>query len=119
MKVVARPIQLDKPAIAVFVEHDLVPQILRRARRHSRPDEVIGATRGWAESTLTIDAADGRDRLTVQVAVESQASKAAFVSVLGGKSNPSTGITLYLNGALTPRQLASDERTQPLSACRH
>lgn len=119
MRVVARPIHLDKREIARFVEHDLVPQIVRRAQRHSRPDEPIGATRGWASSVLTIDSADGRDSSRVPVGVDSEASRADFVAVLGGKSNPNTGITLYLNGALTPRDLASEERNQPLSACRH
>lgn len=53
------------------------------------------------------------------IEVESECSRAPGVAVLAGKSNPNTGVTLYLNGALTPAELHSEERTQPLHACKH
>jgi hypothetical protein len=96
-----------------------MPQIVRRAERHPRQDEPIGDTRGWAKAEITVEAADGRDTITVKIEVESERSRAPRVSVLGGKSNPNTGVTLYLNGALTPADLSSEERTQPLHACKH
>jgi len=116
---VARPIDLDKREIARVVSHDLMPQIVRRAERHPRQDEPIGETRGWASAQITVAAADGRDTITVAIEVESERSRVRGVAVLGGKSNPTTGVTLYLNGGLTPADLHSEERTQPLHACKH
>lgn len=116
---VARPVSLDKREVARVVTHDLMPQIARRAERHPRQDEPIGDTRGWAASQITVDAADGRDTVTVKIEVESERARTPGVAVLGGKSNPNTGVTLYLNGALTPADLHSLERTQPIHACKH
>lgn len=86
MRRVARPVHLNKREIAHVVTHDLMPQIVRRAERHPRQDEPLGDTRGWAKAQITVEAADGRDTVTVQIEVESERSRAPRVSVLGGKS---------------------------------
>jgi hypothetical protein len=119
VNVVARPIQLDKRAIGSFVQQGLMPQITRHAERHTRPDEPIGDTHGWASGQLDIEAADGRSSVTLDVEVGSQRSRAAFVAVLAGKTNPRGGVTLYLNGALTPADLLSESRQQPMWTCKH
>lgn len=115
----ASPIFVDKRALASFVQLDLVPQIVRRAERHPNPGEPVGDARGWAKSSYDVTAADGRASRSVPVQVESERSRANFVAVLGGKTSHQGVITLYLNGALTPRDLSSDERMQPVWSCRH
>jgi len=129
----ARPVWLDTKAVAHFVEHDLVPAITRWARRQPA-DEPIGAATGIARDHITIDEADGRSTLTVEVRIESRPSKAAYAAVLGGRAQGADSITLDLNGAMKARELTpewadvptpkgsydtSKGRLSPLHACKH
>ena len=115
----ARPIFIDKRALATFVQQDLVSDIVRRAERRPERNVPIGSSRGWAASAFPVSAPDDRGSVSVPIAVESEQSRGKFVGVLGGKTSHDGKVTLYLNGALTPADLVSDERMQPVWQCRH
>jgi DNA topoisomerase-1 len=122
-----RPIPIDRSALQMFVQRDLMPQIERWLRRHPRQEDPIGRAENIARDSLPIEDSDGRSRRYVPISVESEASSAKGASVLGGRyrsySDGSGEIILYMNGALSPKDyLVPDgwtNRMQPVTTCRH
>lgn len=117
-----RPIPINKEDIRHLVERDLVPGILRWAKRQTAQDRPIGNEREIAEGTLFVTVADGSTSKPVYVRVHAKATAKPYAAVLGGALGTAgrhTVIEVYLNGAMTPADIASEKRQQPLSSCTH
>jgi len=115
-----RPIWLDKNELATFVEHRLIPQIERWLRRHPHPDQPIGSAHGIARERMSIDAADQRDSVEIEVEIGAEPSKAKGTAVLSGKA-AGAHITIYMNGALSPNDFLVPtkwtNRMSPIHSC--
>ena len=86
MKTGARPVHIDKNAIATLVETRLVPQIRKWMARQSHPEDPIGNAKNIAKWELEVEDADGKNTQRVEVTVHAKDSKAKAAGVLAGKA---------------------------------
>ncbi len=118
----ARPIPVDKSFLQNFVQTSLVPDIEKWAENQPdyRQNTPIGQVDHIAGDSLFVKTSDGRKVLPVSVFVAARPSKAKYAMVLGGRCSSATGvITLFINGAFSPKELIEPERMQSLWDCTH
>jgi hypothetical protein len=118
LKQAARPIWLDKKDIQSQVQNLIMPQIERWAKRHPQQEEPIDAVKRIAVTQIDIADSDDRGSVSVTVIISSQKSKVAYTACLGGRAN-GTEVEIFLNGAMTPKEIQKHERLQPLWSCRY
>lgn len=113
----SRPISIDKPAIKKLVGDELLPDVTAWLNKQD-PAKPIGAKRGIASTTLTINPVGGRTPFEVTVNVRSIPTQSEF-AVVSGKATllpwdwmddeaRRVEVVLNLNGQLTPAEYLSE-----------